>query len=243
MTTIAGAMPVRRDAIPLAWAADLRVAGTALFGAGALLLMAIITCEALYPFAYSTARNEISDLGGTRPPAALVFQPVATIFNVSMIATGLLLLLGGTVLQRAVRRWSVSLPVLVLGGAVVLVGVFPGNTGLPHALSAMVAFWAGGIAAVLTSRVVAGPFRSVLTLLGVINLLCLASYFTLGAANPMWALGVGGAERWVAYPVLLWAMGFGGYLAGSAAERHTAERHTAEPRAAQPRAAEPSPGP
>jgi hypothetical protein len=53
-------------------------------------------------------------------------------------------------------------------------------------------------------------------LLGVINLACLVSYFTLGDANPMWALGVGGAERWVAYPVLLWAMGFGGYLAGSA---------------------------
>ena len=25
------------------------------------------------------------------------------------------------------------------------------------------------------------------------------------------AVGVGGAERWVAYPVILWLMGFGGY--------------------------------
>jgi hypothetical membrane protein len=181
-----------------------------------LLLMAIITSEALYPVAYSTARNEISDLGGTRPPAGLVFQPVATIFNTSMMATGLLLLAGAIVLQRATKRWSVSTPVLVLGGAVVLVGVFPGNTGLPHALSAMVAFWAGGVAAVLASRLADAPFRYVLMLLGVINLASLVSYFVLGDANPMWALGVGGAERWVAYPVLLWTMGFGGYLAGRA---------------------------
>jgi hypothetical protein len=48
----------------------------------------------------------------------------------------------------------------------------------------------------------------------VITLTALASYFTLGDANPMWELGVGGAERWVAYPEILWLMGFGGYLAG-----------------------------
>ena len=214
MTAITGVAPLPARSIPLAWTRDLRVAGVSMFSAGAFLVMAIITSEALYPVAYTTARNEISDLGGTRPPAALVFQPVATIFNVSMILTGLLLLLGGVVLHRAVRRWSVSLPVLVLGGAVLLVGIFPGNTGLPHALAAMAAFWAGGIAALLSSRIVDAPFRYPLTLLGVINLLLLASYFTLGDANPMWALGVGGAERWIAYPVLLWSMGFGGYLAG-----------------------------
>lgn len=219
MSTISRTLPARPRSIPMAWASDLRIAGAALFSAGALLLMAIITCEALYPFAYSTARNEISDLGGTKPPAALVFQPVATIFNVSMMLSGLLLLLGAVVLHRAVRRWSVSLPVLVLGGAVLLVGVFPGNTGQPHALSAMVAFWAGGIAAVLASRVAAAPFRYVLMLLGAINLVCLVSYFTLGDASPFWALGVGGAERWVAYPILLWTMGFGGYLAGRASAK------------------------
>lgn len=217
MSTITGILPARPRSLSMAWTSDLRIAGTALFSAGALLLMAIITCEALYPFAYSTARNEISDLGGTRPPAALVFQPVATIFNVSMMLSGLLLLIGAVVLQRGAHRWSASVPVLVLGAAVLLVGIFPGNTGTPHALSAMVAFWAGGIAAVLASRIAAPPFRYALMLLGAINLVSLLSYFLLGDANPFWALGVGGAERWVAYPILLWAMGFGGYLAGRAA--------------------------
>ena len=219
MAALTASIKIRSQARPVAWTRDLRIAGVALFSAGALLLMAIITCEALYPRPYSTGGNEISDLGGTRPPAGLVFQPVATLFNSSMVASGLLLLLGAIVLQRASGRWMASTPVIVLGGAVLLVGIFPGNTGLPHAVSAMVAFWAGGVAAVLASRLAEPPFRTALTLLGVINLASLVSYFLLGDANPMWALGVGGAERWVAYPVLLWAMGFGGYLAGSARGR------------------------
>jgi len=199
-----------------AWTADLRIAGLALFSAGAILFMTIITAEALYPIAYTTGGNEISDLGGTRPLMGLVFQPSATIFNAGMVVSGLCVVLGAIVLQRAVRRWSVSLPVAVLGTAAVTVGIFPGNTGNPHAIAAMVAFISGGLAAVSTSRVVAAPFRYVLMLLGVVNLVMLASYFTLGDANPMWALGVGGAERWVAYPVILWLMGFGGYVAGRA---------------------------
>ena len=192
----------------------MHLSGLFLFSAGAILLMGIITAEALYPAAYSTGRNEISDLGGTRPPMGLVFQPSATIFNLCMMLSGLLVLLGGLSLHRSVRDWIVSAPIVVLGAAALLVGVFPGNTGTPHAISAMVAFISGGVGAVASSRAARPPFRYALLLLGAVNLAMLTSYFTLGDANPMWALGVGGAERWVAYPVILWLMGFGGYLAG-----------------------------
>lgn len=198
------------------WTADQRFGGLALFSAGAILLMTIITAEAIYPALYTTGGNEISDLGGTRPPMGLVFQPAATIFNTGMIVSGLLVVLGSIVAQRAIRRWSVSVPIAVLGAAAVLVGIFPGNTGTPHAIAAMVAFISGGVAAVSGSRVARAPFRYALALPGVVNLVLLASYFTLGDASPFWALGVGGAERWVAYPVILWLMGFGGYLAGRA---------------------------
>lgn len=198
------------------WMTDQRLAGLALFAAGAILLMAIITAEALYPFAYTTGGNEISDLGGTRPPMGLVFQPSATIFNTGMTISGLLVVLGSIVTQRALRRWSVSLPIAILGASAVLVGIFPGNTGNPHAIAAMVAFISGGVAAVSGSRVAQAPFRYALALLGIVNLMLLASYFTLGDSSPFWALGVGGAERWVAYPVILWLLGFGGYLAGRA---------------------------
>jgi hypothetical membrane protein len=205
----------RHRSIAGAWATDRRLAGLALFSGGVILMMGIITAEALYPVAYSTFGNEISDLGGTRPPEGLVFQPSATIFNLSMLLAGLLVTTGAVLSHRAFGRWLATLPIAVLGVGAILVAVFPGNTGTPHALSAMVAFFAGGIAAVLSSTVVRPPFRYALLALGIVNLACLASYFTLGETNPMWALGVGGAERWVAYPEILWMLGFGGYLAGS----------------------------
>jgi hypothetical membrane protein len=193
-----------------------QVAGLSFFGAGVIVLLGIITAEALYPIAYTTFGNEISDLGGTRPPASLVFQPSATIFNTTMLLAGLLVSLGVVAGHRVHRRWAVTLPTAALGISLMLLAVFPGNTGNPHAITAMVAFFSGGFAAVFSSLVVRSPFRYALMALGVVTLACLASYFALGDANPMWALGVGGAERWVAYPEVLWMLGFGGYLAGSA---------------------------
>lgn len=49
-----------------------------------------------------------------------------------------------------------------------------------------------------------------------ISLASLFSYLLLGEGTPLAALGVGGVERWVAYPVVIWVTGFGGYLAARA---------------------------
>jgi hypothetical membrane protein len=47
--------------------------------AGFVGFMGIITAEVLYPD-YST-RQDISDLGSTRPPDPIIHEPSATIFN------------------------------------------------------------------------------------------------------------------------------------------------------------------
>jgi hypothetical membrane protein len=215
-SSLAARLP-RDRAISRAWATDRQLAGFAFFSAGVIVFMGIVTAEALYPMTYTTFGNEISDLGGTRPPEGLVFQPSATIFNTAMLLAGLLVTFGSILTHRVLGRWRVTLPTAILGVGVTLVAIFPGPTGNPHAISAMVAFFAGGFAAIFSASVVRGPFRWALLLLGIVNLASLASYFVLGDANPMWSLGVGGAERWVAYPEILWLLGFGGYLAGSAA--------------------------
>jgi len=49
-------------------------------------------------------------------------------------------------------------------------------------------------------------------LLGVVSLVTLVLELTLGDSNPMRGLGIGGVERWVAYPILLWLAGLGGHL-------------------------------
>jgi hypothetical membrane protein len=204
----------RTRQIAFASAAARQGAGACLGVAGAVILLAIITAEALYPVAYSTHGSEISDLGGTRPPEGLVFQPSAAIFDSSMIVVGLLLVAGAVLVQRVFGRRSVALPIAILGLSAFGVGIFPGNTGTPHALAAMATFISGGVAALTSSRVAHGPFRLLFAVLGAITLVTLGSYLLLGDASPIAGLGIGGIERWIVYPVVVWVIAFGGYVAG-----------------------------
>ena len=82
----------------------LPLAGVLLSGAAAVILMGIITAEALYPGTYSTNGNEISDLGATRPPNSLILQPSAAIFDGTMLASGALILLAAFLVSRGMRR-------------------------------------------------------------------------------------------------------------------------------------------
>jgi len=181
--------------------------------------MGIITAEVLYP-GYST-RQDISDLGSTRPPDPIIHQPSSTIFNSSMLLTGALLLVAayGTYRVWGRRPFTVALP--VFGIAIFGVGVFPGNVTPWHGIAALLTFFSGGVTAVLSARVVTRPFSFICAGLGGISLLVLLSVFgyglLIGGPSPLEPLGSGGIERWVAYPLLLWVLAFGGYLLGETA--------------------------
>jgi hypothetical membrane protein len=198
------------------WAGDLRLGGGLLLLAGAAILLGIISAEALYPSTFSTGANEISDLGGTRPPDSVILQPSATIFDLTMALIGVLIMAGSWFVHGAFGRRSVTIPIAVLGVGALGVGLFPGNTGNPHAIFAMVTFISGGIAAVSATRVTSAPFRYLSFLLGAVSLGTLGTYLLLGDASPMAVLGIGGVERWIVYPVVLWITAFGGYLCGRA---------------------------
>ena len=197
-------------------ATDLRIGGALLVLAGATILMGIITAEALYPAAFSTGANEISDLGGSRPPNSVVLQPSAAIFDLSMIAIGVLLISASWFVHGAFGRRSVTIPIAVLGVGALGVGLFPGNTGTPHALFAMTTFVAGGVAAVSAGQVATGALRILSVVLGATALGTLVLYVLLGDASPMAGLGIGGVERWIVYPIVLWVVAFGGFLSGRA---------------------------
>jgi hypothetical membrane protein len=213
--TVAGT-GVRTAAVSWVWTTNMRLGGGLLVVAGATVLMGIITAEALYPGTFSTGANEISDLGGTRPPSSVILQPSATIFDVSMALIGLLVTAGAWFVHRAFGRRSVTIPLATLGLGALGVGLFPGNTGNPHAIFAMVTFVSGGVAAITAARVIGPPFRYLSILLGAVSLLTLAGYMALGDASPMAPLGIGGIERWIVYPVIAWIVAFGGYLLGRA---------------------------
>jgi hypothetical membrane protein len=201
-----------------------KATGALLFLAGAVVLMGIITAEALYPADYSTAGNTVSDLGGSRPSeGGVVLQPSATIFDATMVVSGVMIMAAAYGLHRAFGRRAVTIPTALLGLGVLGVGFFPGNTGL-HPIFALLAFVSGGVAAILSYKVSVSPLRYIVVALGATALLMLVLGIVgapqpdgmglLGNAGPIAALGAGGVERWVAYPVVLWLTVFGGYLMG-----------------------------
>jgi len=195
-------------------------AGALLFAVGVLAFLGIITAETFYP-GYSTSQNQISDLGATQPPGSIIVQPSSTIFNATMIVSGLLIIAAAYCVHRAFKNRAVTAFLGLFGIGVLGVGIFPGNYGNLHAIFALLTFVAGGFSAILAYRVEASPFRYFSAILGAISLLNLILYFVLGESSPFALFGLGGLERWIAYPILLWVTGFGGYLMGHCAKVKT----------------------
>jgi hypothetical membrane protein len=100
----------------------------------------------------------------------------------------------------------------LFGLGILGVGVFPGNYAGFHQIFAMLTFIAGGISAILSARILTGPFRYVAIVIGAVAFGFLVT--ALFSERLIDALGSGGTERWIAYPIVLWMTGFGGYLAG-----------------------------
>jgi hypothetical membrane protein len=94
--------------------------------AGFVLLMGIITAETKYPvYRHYTTRQEISDLGGTRPPHGLVTQPSAMIFDATMLIAGVLLLAGAFASWRLYRDRVLTVVSALFGAGALGVGIFP----------------------------------------------------------------------------------------------------------------------
>lgn len=77
-----------------------------------------------------------------------------------------------------------------------------------HFIASVVTLLFGSLAAISSYRLIRSPLKYlsvILSLLELMALILMASGIALG-------LGVGGIERMIAYPILLWGMGFGGHL-------------------------------
>jgi hypothetical membrane protein len=185
---------------------DRRAAGTLCFIAASQFVIVLAVAEALYP-GYSISANYISDLG---------VGPSAVYFNSSVVVMGLLLITGSYFLQRALNHTILTgLLVLTAVGAIG-VGVFTEDFGTIHTVVSVIAFLFGGLAAIFSaicsyvhdSMLLKTPFSIIAVILG---LMALAALALLGS-NIDLGLGAGGMERMIAYPLLMWGAGFGGYL-------------------------------
>ena len=177
---------------------DEKVAGTVVFIATSQFVLGLVIAEALYP-GYSISTNYISDLG---------VGPSQMIFNSSVFLLGLLLIFGTYFLQRAFKfRVLTALLILTAIGAIG-VGVFTEHSGTIHAVVSFIAFLFSGLSAIASSRLLKSPFSIVAVILGLMGLGAMVLY----GINVNLGLGVGGMERMIVYPILVWGTGFGGHL-------------------------------
>ena len=180
-----------------------RNTGLMLFLAGTQMIICLMLAEATYP-GYSISENAISDLG---------VGPTAPywIFNGSVFVFGLMAVYAGYLVDSEYGKRLNGILLVIAGIGAMGVGVFHEDLGAIHVLMAFLAFFFGGLAAIMTHKMIRGPFAIVSIVLGVITL----SALVFVGAGVHLGIGFGGMERMIFYPEMLWAVGFGGCLMGS----------------------------
>ncbi|AUB56268.1 hypothetical protein BK007_09750 [Methanobacterium subterraneum] len=186
-----------------------RTAGILLLIAALQFFMAINLAETQFP-GYSSTTDTLSHLGGAIPP----IEPSATIFNVSVILLGVLSLASVYLILKSggCRLFSSCLAISAVGA--VGVGLFPSYTGSFHMFFAILTFIFGSLTVLFSYRLGLNiPMVIVSLFTGFTSLTIIISALLWGLNNPIIIyLGLGGAERFVVYPILFYLLAMGGYL-------------------------------
>ena len=184
---------------------DLRLPGFLFFLLSGGFMTVIMLGASLAP-GYDYHVAAISDLGRI-PETALLF-------NLTLMAVGALNLAGGYAFYRwHGRAWLLAI-YAVAGLGAFGAGAIPLGTSDLHSLFALGAFVFFNIEAVATGFLLAGPMRPLSWLAGIVGLAYVVIMVIGDAGNPavFGAIGHGGAERLIVYPVMLWMLALGGHL-------------------------------
>jgi hypothetical membrane protein len=187
--------------------------GAILLVVGALVFVAaMIITQVGYGASYSLKDNYISDLGAAKSPWHLVF-------NVGIIVMGLLVVLAVFLLRTAfsVRRSrTVGLALFALMGiGSIGVGLSPEDYNITvHSICALVAFLGGSVGLMALGLAMFRDtrwdgFRGYTLLSGLVSLVALILFLS----HVYVGIGVGGMERLIVAPVLLWSLVAGTHLA------------------------------
>jgi hypothetical membrane protein len=177
------------------------MAGVLFVFASVQFLLVLVVVEALYPD-YSVSQNYISDLG---------VGVTAPIFNTSVFLLGVIAVAGTYFAHRAFHFRLFSVLLILTGIGAMGVGLFPEDVPVIHGIASLITFLFGGISAIVSYKLLKSPFAYFCIGLGTLSLVALCLF----ASGTYLGLGVGGMERMVAYPALLWALGFGCSLMSS----------------------------
>jgi len=178
--------------------------------------IAQIIVQSAWTTPFSLTANYISDLGNTAcgpypvGSSMYVCSPWHAGMNASFMVQGLIILVGVALIYRAFpagRTRTLGLVLLALAGpGSILVGLFPENVNItPHTIGAAAHFVSGNLGIVVLGIALAATHRqSALAIfsiiLGSVGLLATALFIS----GHFLGMGIGGMERFAAYPLPLW---------------------------------------
>ena len=179
--------------------------GLLLFVLAAQFMTVIMLAASMAP-GYELNEGAISDLG--------VIRETALLFNVSLVAVGLLNILGGYLYHRSHGRSWILVIFVAAGLGAAGAGLVPLDTSDFHGLFALAAFVFFNVQAIACATLVTGPMRVVSVLAGLTGFAFVALMVIGDSGNPavFGAIGHGGAERMIVFPPMLWMLAFGGFL-------------------------------
>ncbi|HUT17220.1 MAG TPA: DUF998 domain-containing protein [Acidobacteriota bacterium] len=197
-----------------------RVAGLLFIVAVVQYALAIVFSEAVYS-GYSVGQQMVSELGDWS-----LAGNNAAIFNVSIILYGLLVIVGAYYIQRVFKNRLFASLLAINGIGSLVAGVVALNISFEvHGMFGLVAFVAMVASAIMSYKFVKSPLSYISVILGVVTLSALV-LFLLGQGNSdfLLGLGLGGIERFIIYPMMLWLLGFGSYLIGQSSDTVTTSK-------------------
>ena len=183
----------------------MRDPGVLLFFLAAQFMTVIMLGASMAP-GYDLSGGAISDLG--------VIGETALLFNASLVAVGALNVAAGLLLYRATGRSAILAAFTIAGLGAAGAGVVPLNVSGLHGIFALLAFLLFNVESIVIGSVVTGPMRAISWVAGLVGIGFVVLMVFGDAGNPgvFGAIGHGGAERMIVYPVMLWLLAFGGYL-------------------------------
>ena len=189
-----------------------KIAGIILFVGTFGFVLAMQISEFIDGASYNVANNFISDLGtyckAFPAVTTCVELPSHNLFDISVFLIGLALLLGSYFLYRAFKNRVFGGLLILSGIGAMGVGIFPENYPVEHEIFSLVVFLFGGLAAIFAYKIERKPLNYFSPVIGAFSIAMVVLYL----AGYDLGLGVGGIERLIAYPELLWLVALGGHM-------------------------------
>jgi len=136
--------------------------------------------------------------------------PGAVIFNSSVFLFGLAIVISSYYVRRIFRNLLISILVASAGVGAAGVGLFPETVPFLHYAFSFTTFFFGALSAIASYKIQKSPLSYFSVLMGIVSLTASTLFVT---ENDL-GLGIGGIERIIAYPIILWAASSGVHMIG-----------------------------